>query len=61
MKSFKHYITEVLDRPLKWKEFTKRPTERQAEFNVGDFGYVIRVMIPARRVVICEVTFWRKS
>jgi len=46
MKSFNQYITEVLDRPLKWKEFTKRPTERQAEFGVGDFGYVIRVLIP---------------
>jgi len=45
MKSFKHYITEVLDKPLKWKEFIKQPTRRQASFDVGDFGYVITILI----------------
>jgi len=46
MKSFKHYITEVLDRPLKWKEFIKKPTAREASFDVGKYGYNIRVLIP---------------
>tara|TARA_R110000744_G_C18992366_1_gene520729 strand:+ start:99 stop:554 length:456 start_codon:yes stop_codon:yes gene_type:complete len=46
MKSFKKYITEVLDRPLKWKEFTKQPTAREASFDVGEYGYNIRVLIP---------------
>jgi len=45
MKSFKQHITEVLDKPLKWNEFTKAPTRRQAEFNVGEFGYVITMLI----------------
>jgi len=45
MKSFNQYITEVLDKPLKWNEFTKAPTRRQAEFNVGEFGYVITMLI----------------
>ena len=45
MKSFKHYITEILDKPLKWKEFIKQPTRRQASFDVGDFGYVITILI----------------
>ena len=46
MISFKQYITEVLDRPLKWKEFTKQPTAREASFDVGEYGYNIRVLIP---------------
>jgi hypothetical protein len=46
MKSFNQYITEVLDRPLKWKEFTKQPTAREASFDVGEYGYNIRVLIP---------------
>jgi len=45
LKSFKHYITEILDKPLKWKEFIKQPTRRQASFDVGDFGYVITILI----------------
>ena len=46
MKSFNQYITEVFDRPLKWKEFTKQPTAREASFDVGEYGYNIRVLIP---------------
>ena len=52
MKSFNQYITEVLDRPLKWKEFIKKPAAsgypgtREASFDVGEYGYNIRVLIP---------------
>ena len=43
MKSFKQYITELFDKPLKWKEFIKSPKKRKAEFRIGDLGYVIQI------------------
>jgi len=45
MISFKQYITELFDNPLKWKEFIKSPRARKAEFRVGDFGYIITIEI----------------
>ena len=45
MKSFNQYITEILDKPLKWKEFIKTDNERKAEFDVGKYGYVITILI----------------
>jgi hypothetical protein len=45
MISFKQYIKEVLDKPLKWKEFIDRGNTRLASFDVGKFGYVITVTL----------------
>ena len=46
MKSYKQYITEVFDKPLKWNEFLNRRMGtrgaiRKSEFRIGDLGYVI--------------------
>ena len=49
MKSFNQYITEVLDKPLKWREFIKTDNERKAEFDVGDYSYVIWIRLGNKR------------
>ena len=49
MKSFNQYITEILDKPLKWKEFIKTDNERKAEFDVGDYSYTIWIRLGNKR------------
>ena len=49
MKSFKQYITEILDKPLKWNEFIKTDNERKAEFDVGDYSYVVWIRLGNKR------------
>ncbi len=49
MKSFKQYITEILDKPLKWREFIKTDNERKAEFDVGDYSYVVWIRLGNKR------------
>jgi len=43
------YITEILDRPLKWKEFINTDKERKAEFDVGDYSYTIWIRLGNKR------------
>ena len=50
MKSFNQYITEVLDKPLKWKEFIKQPTTREASFDVGEYNYIIKILISNKEI-----------
>jgi len=49
MKSFTQYITEILDKPLKWREFIKTDIERKAEFDVGDYSYIIWIRLGNKR------------
>ena len=49
MKSFNQYITEILDKPLKWREFIKTDIERKAEFDVGDYSYIIWIRLGNKR------------
>jgi hypothetical protein len=49
MKTFKQYITEILDKPLKWREFIKTDIERKAEFDVGDYSYIIWIRLGNKR------------
>ena len=49
MKSFTQYITEILDKPLKWREFIKTDIERKAEFDVGDYSYTIWIRLGNKR------------
>ena len=49
MKSFKQYITEILDKPLKWKEYVKNDTSRKAHFDVGEYTYTIWIRLGNKR------------
>jgi hypothetical protein len=44
MKSFKHHITEVMDKPAKWKEFSSSLKKKKAEFTIGDVRYEITLL-----------------
>ena len=49
MKSFNQYITEILDKPLKWKEYVKNDTSRKAHFDVGKYTYTIWIRLGNKR------------
>ena len=49
MKSFNQYITEVLDKPLKWNEYVKNDTSRKAHFDVGKYTYTIWIRLGNKR------------
>jgi hypothetical protein len=49
MKSFKQYITEVFDKPLKWKEYIKTDISRKAHFDVGEYTYTIWIRLGNKR------------
>ena len=49
MKSFQHYITEVFDKPLKWKEYIKTDISRKAHFDVGEYTYTIWIRLGNKR------------
>ena len=49
MKSFIQFITEILDKPLKWKEYIKNDTSRKAHFDVGEYTYTIWIRLGNKR------------
>jgi|TARA_R110001583_G_scaffold7727_3_gene38063 hypothetical protein len=49
MKSFNQYITEILDKPLKWNEYVKNDTSRKAHFDVGKYTYTIWIRLGNKR------------